>query len=141
MYEDDDKRFFDELYQMWSKTTGAGDSFWMPEEDVPFSGQFQIRVVGEDGPGALVAAFLKDEDADFITAMHGALPELIRRLHDATDEAVRLDEARDMAEGRLAEALMENIGLPGVQILDLDGPDWDLIDGDEDFEEDDDFDS
>jgi len=119
MYEDEDNRFFDELYQQWSKTTGAKDTYWMPEEDsVSYAGGegtfciWAVNMATEERK--FIASVDRDEDAEFIAGLHGAVPDLIRRLHEAVEEAVRADEANDMAQGQLAEALLENIGLRAV---------------------------
>jgi len=115
MYEDEDKTFFDELYQQWSKTTGAKDTYWMPEKaGTPYEDDYDIYAVSEGGGKKVIASYLRDEDAEFIAGLHGAVPDLIRRLHEAVEEAVRADEANDMAQGQLAEALLENIGLRAV---------------------------
>ncbi|QBJ00225.1 hypothetical protein SEA_PHARAOH_36 [Mycobacterium phage Pharaoh] len=104
--------FFDILYQQWSKTTWAETSYWMPEEDRSFPGSFNIVAQSqtEDAKKPL-AAFLSEEDADFICGLHGAIPDLIRRLHEALDMADRKDTANDLAQGQLAEALLENHAL------------------------------
>ncbi|WP_074297099.1 hypothetical protein [Mycobacteroides abscessus] len=49
-----------------------------------------------------MADILNNRDVDFITAIHGALPDLVRRTHEALDEADRLDEQRDEQEVRIA---------------------------------------
>jgi hypothetical protein len=114
----EDREFFDELYALWSKTTGASDSYWMPEEDSewrleeekPF---FDLFAVSQESPDSTetkrktVASFLSDEDADFITAVHGCLPDLIRRLHEAIDEADRKDYEKDELEGRVGKLELE----------------------------------
>ncbi|AOT24960.1 hypothetical protein PBI_KALPINE_40 [Mycobacterium phage Kalpine] len=128
MYEAEDHQFFDELYQQWTKTTMAEHGYWMPEEVEPPSicetdtglDGFVIWAVDQANPEnrELVASHLSEADADFITGLQGALPDLIRRLHEAIDEAVRKDEANDIAQGQLADALLENQGLK-AQILEL----------------------
>ncbi|ASR86492.1 hypothetical protein SEA_CHANGELING_40 [Mycobacterium phage Changeling] len=125
MYEAEDHAFFDELYQQWTKTTGAEDTYWVVEEDtehyaggpgtwnvwaVPAAPSKDIDAV--DGK-KFIASFEREEDADFTAGLNGAIPDLIRRLHEAIDEAVRKDEANDIAQGQLADALLENIGLRG----------------------------
>lgn len=102
----DDRDFFDHLYQLWSKTTGAQDMYWMPVQD-ELHNDSDIFAVGEDEQKKLVASFLSDEDADFITAIHGCLPDLVRRLNAALDEADRADHERDSRECRIAELEME----------------------------------
>ncbi|QBP31060.1 hypothetical protein SEA_REFUGE_41 [Mycobacterium phage Refuge] len=111
--------FFDILYQQWSKTTWAENAYWMPEEDKSFPGCYSIVAVHQtDDARKPLAAFLSSEDADFICGLHGAIPDLIRRLHEALDLADRKDTANDIAQGQLAEVLLENNGLKD-RILDL----------------------
>lgn len=112
MYESDDKEFFDELYQLWSKTTGAKDRYWMPVQDEEASSFYSlVAVSGDDDSKKHVASFLSEEDADFIAGLHGAVPDLIRRLHEALDEAVEKDDENDAAQGALADVLLENLHL------------------------------
>lgn len=124
MYEDKDHEFFDRLYQLWSKTTGAENHYWMPEEDTNYyaggPGTWNLVAVDAQNPDWKwdVADHLTEEDADFIAGLHGAIPDLIRRLHEAIDEVVRKDEQNDIAQGQLAEALLENIGLRN-EILEI----------------------
>lgn len=99
----DDRDFFDEIYQQWSKTTGAEDRFWMPEEHFDKSGRFNVYAVGQDESRKLVASGLSERDADWITALHGCFADLHRRLHSALDEADRADYERDSRECRIAE--------------------------------------
>jgi hypothetical protein len=133
MYEAEDHNFFDELYQQWAQTTGAEKTYWMPEEVSPPSicetdhglDGFAIYAFNpETQEKELVASLLTEADADFISGLHGAVPDLIRRLHEAIDEAVRKDEANDIAQGQLAEALLENQALKDeIRVLEkeLDG--------------------
>lgn len=100
--------FFDLLYQQWSKTTEASNGYWMPEEDESFPGMFNIRAVVQDGKKKqFVTAFTNEADAEFITAMHGCLPDLIRQLREAEDEAGRLDFEVDILHGRIAALELE----------------------------------
>lgn len=111
MTEQQDHEFFDLLYQQWAQTTGAKSEYWVPEEidDDGEPGRYSIVSTDPNTNSRYeVATGLSEEDADFITGLHGALPDLIRALHDAHDEAVRKDEANDIAQGQLAEALLEN---------------------------------
>jgi len=103
----EDREFFDHLYQLWSKTTGASDRYWMPV-DLGGKNVFHIQAVAQDESVKRIASNLKDEDADFITAVHGCIPDLIRRLYAALDEADRLDYDRDSRECRIAELEIEN---------------------------------
>ena len=102
--------FFDELYQLWSMTTGAGDRYWMPEEFDDRSGRFKMYAIADellDLPRKLVATGLNERDAEFITGLHGAVPDLIRALHEAVAEAERADYDRDSRECRIAELELE----------------------------------
>lgn len=118
-----DDEFFDAVYQMWSSTTGAKDRYWTPEEFDDRSGRFKVYAVAEGQGRKLVATSCSERDAEFIAGIHGALPELIRRLHDAVDEADRVDWYRDAAECRIAELELELIELKQViQQLSTDPP-------------------
>lgn len=97
-----DNEFFDLLYSQWAKTTGAQDMYWMPESNGCEPEAFDIWAVDEKQERKLVAECLSDEDSSFITAIHGCLPDLIRRLHEAIDESDRLDNERDERENRIA---------------------------------------
>ena len=99
----DDRDFFDTLYQMWSKTTNAEDRFWDYQQD---HGYFTIRSIGPEGDSTPlpIAENLFECDADWITAVHGCFPDLVRRLHMALDEADRLDRAMDECQQHLASA-------------------------------------
>uniref|UniRef100_A0AAU8GQY8 Minor tail protein n=1 Tax=Mycobacterium phage BabyBack TaxID=3158877 RepID=A0AAU8GQY8_9CAUD len=112
MYEEQDHEFFDTLYQQWSKTTMAEHGYWMPEEDESFPGCFNLIAVHQSNDERKpLAAFMDEADAEFVAGLHGAVPDLIRRLHEAIDEAVSKDEANDIAQGHLADALLENQAL------------------------------
>lgn len=114
MYEDEDRNFFDEVYQIWAKSTDSGDSYWMPEEgDGEGKGYSTLWSVNHAGEKRMIGWGLKEADAEFIAGIHGAVPDLVRRLHEAIDEAVRKDEANDEAQNDLADALLENIELRG----------------------------
>ena len=108
--DEQEHEFFDELYRQWSHTTGAEKTYWMPEESRPE--RFDIYAFDPETQNkSVVAKWLSEADADFICGLHGAVPDLIRRLHDLVDEAARKDEANDIAQGQLAEALLEIQGL------------------------------
>lgn len=115
----DDEEFLDLLYQQWSKTTGADTTFWMTEEtEKVFTGEWfnpdegkpywAIFAVNQDEEKSLVGMAVKEVDADFIAAVHGCLPDLVRRMHQALDEAERFDCNRDERECRIAELELEN---------------------------------
>lgn len=106
MIKIDDKDFFDTLYTQFTKTTDAADRYWMPEE-VEGHG-YTIWTVGEGGGRTEIGAFLFEADADFVTAVHGCFPDLVRRLHAALDEADRLDVDRDEREQEVFRLSVEN---------------------------------
>lgn len=119
MYEEQDHEFFDILYQQWSQTTEAEKSYWIVKEDLDEHLQYQVIAVDQSTQKETwVGSFHAEVDADFVAGLNGAVPDLIRRLHEAIDEAVRKDEANDIAQGQLADALLENIGLQ-AEILEL----------------------
>lgn len=102
----DIREFLDELYQLWAKTTGAENMYWMPERNedgyTNDSYVFDIYAIDEEQKKRFVGGFHNEVDVDFVTAIHGALPDLVRRTHEALDEADRLDEQRDEQEFRIA---------------------------------------
>lgn len=99
----DDREFFDEIYQQWSKTTGAEDRYWMPEAHFDNSGRFNIFAIDQDDSRKLIASGLNEKDADWITGLHGCFADLWRRLHSALDESDRADFDRDSRECRIFE--------------------------------------
>ena len=97
----DDRGFFDTLLQLWAKTTWSEQAYWGYEEID--EEQFDLFAKTEDD--RLFVGYVDSEaDADFITAVHGCLPDLVRRLHAAVDEADRLDLEMDECQHRLAAA-------------------------------------
>ncbi|WP_100460533.1 hypothetical protein [Mycobacteroides abscessus] len=106
----EDREFFDLLYQHFAKTTEAKDSYWMYEEEAePLAGGrvFNIFAVSSEEDRRFVGSVDSEEDAEFITALHGCFPDLVRRMHDALDESDRLDEDRDNQEVRIADLVSE----------------------------------
>lgn len=109
----DDRDFFDVMYQGWSKTSGGETSFWMPEEDTAYysggPGTWNIWAVDQKTQERKhIASHLTNEDAAFITAVHGCYGDLTRRLHSALDEADSADLKKDERECRIAELELEN---------------------------------
>lgn len=103
----DDIEFFDTLYQGWTKTTGAENTYWMPVEDEK-SDYVDIVAVDQNDNRKHVASNVSVEDAAWITALHGCFADLTRRLHEAVDEAERFDIEKDRVIGELALAEIEN---------------------------------
>lgn len=102
----DDREFFDKLYQIWARTTHAQSRYWDYQLDGNVGLQV-IRSVGEAGDAIEVAWDVFEVDAEFITAIHGCLPDLVRRLHSALDEADAAIFERDSQECRIAELELE----------------------------------
>ena len=99
----DDKEFFDKLFQLFTQTTQAETAYWMPEAQPDGSGRFYLWAVDKEQNRKRVAEGLKEADADWITALHGCFPDLIRYLLRVTDEAERLDMERDQLTNELVE--------------------------------------
>jgi hypothetical protein len=92
---------FDKLLQTRASTTNAEDRFWDYEKE---NGLCTILSVGlNDGSTIEIASGLFEQDADWITAVHGAFPELVNMFYEAVDEAERADRDRDSRECRIAE--------------------------------------
>lgn len=112
----EDREFLDYMYQGWTKTTGAEDKFWMPSErkviDASTDGEeppcFDIVAVDKDQNEHLVALAASEEDAAFITAIHGCFGDLVRRMHHALDDAERFEIAADNHEAEFAELCIQN---------------------------------
>ncbi|UOK18095.1 hypothetical protein SEA_SWITZERLAND_42 [Gordonia phage Switzerland] len=109
----EDREFFDTLYSEWSKTTGAGERYLIVEKveydpDLDYMTSWDVWAISfeDEGDRTLVATFEKEADADFFAAIHGCFGDLVRRLHEALDEADRADERRDEAEQQLADEIM-----------------------------------
>jgi hypothetical protein len=101
----DQNEFFDKLLQMYYNTTNAEDRFWDYQEQ---HGLFNVVSVGsDDGASIDVASGLFENDADWITAVHGAFPELCKMFWAASDQADRADQNADSRECRIAELEVE----------------------------------
>ena len=103
----DDKEFFDKMFQLWAHTTEAEGSYWMPEANEDGSGRHYLWAVDKEDNRKRVGEGLKEADADWITAVHGCFPDLIRYLLRVTDEADRLDNERDSLVSELAQLAIE----------------------------------
>jgi len=103
----DDKEFFDKLFQLFTKTTDAETSYWMPEAQPDGSGRYYLWAVDKEQNRKRVGEGLKESDADWITALHGCFPDMIRHLMAALDEADRLDLEKDSLVNELAEIALE----------------------------------
>ncbi len=101
---DDFEELLDRLYQAAAKTTGGDKQYWDYQE---YGDTFDVDAVGQDGERDNVAAFFSEADADFVTMVHAAIPELIRGTREALDEAERADRQRDERECRIAELEIE----------------------------------
>lgn len=95
-----DQEFFDELFQMYARTAGVENSYWMYEELE--DGGYDIFAVSEDDK-VFVGYTDQEADADFITALHGSFGDIYRFVLELIDEADRLDNERDRLQNELAE--------------------------------------
>lgn len=94
------------MYQLWSKTTHAGDRYWDYQDNNDWIHEYNVAAVGKDDERMYVGAFAAEADVDFVTAMHGCFPDLYRLVLSALDEADRADYGRDSRECRIAELEM-----------------------------------
>ena len=108
----EDREFFDTLYQLWCKTTGAEDTYWKPVQTV---NGWDVVTVDRDDNQTLVATVPNEVDADFICGLHGCMGDLVRRLHQAVDEADRLDREMDEVQQQLAAAHLRIVELTAPQ--------------------------
>lgn len=114
----EDRDFFDLLYQQFTKTTMAETTFWSSEQAtdeadnlLPWWNVWAVERTKDGFHRHAVATDLCEADADFITALHGALPDLVRRLHEAVDKAENLEVERDEQEATIAGLSLEIIEL------------------------------
>lgn len=106
----DTQEIVDQLYACWAKTTGSESSCWQ----VRGGG---VVAVDHDQSDRAVGGFLDAVDAEFIAAVHTCLPELVRRVNEALDEADRADADRDGRECRIAELELEVAELKKLSTL------------------------
>lgn len=102
----DDRDFIDQIYQLWSKTTHADTGGWEIVRDDK-TVLVDIESTDRDGWEQTISFGTYEYDAQFIVTVHTAFPELVRRLHDALDEADRADHESDSRECRIAELELE----------------------------------
>lgn len=102
----DDREFFDVLFQTWAQTTGSENMFWKVEKAQvdAFDSFWEVYAVDSDKEEHFIGSFLTEEDADFVAGVHGCIPDLVRQLHAALDEADRLDREMDEVQNQLMEA-------------------------------------
>jgi hypothetical protein len=105
----DIRDFLDDLYACWARTTHSDTGYWTVREG-------DVVALGPeiDSP---VAAGLALADAEFVAAIQCALPDLIRRTHEALDESDRADAERDARECRIAELELEVAELKKLSTL------------------------
>lgn len=111
----EDTEFYDFLYQGWSKTTAAGDGYWSVSEvefDTGNNYDRTFEVVAATSDTEIpVGSFVSEEDAGFVAAIHGCLPDLLRKLGSLEDENARLDEKADTYIGLWSDNLLEKAAL------------------------------
>ena len=101
-----DKEFFDGMYWLFTKTTRASDAYWKPEED-PDDPGFRVWAVDKEDSHTLIAKGMEAADAEWLCALHGCFPDLIRYLLSVTDEAERLDIEKDSLTNELMQLALE----------------------------------
>jgi len=94
----DEREMVDVLYGLWSKAT-AGE--WALCEDG------NLMSTDSTGWENYVAFTVSEDDAAFMSAVHSAMPELVKRYHAALDEAEGKDYAQDSLMCRIAELEIE----------------------------------
>lgn len=102
----DERELIDHLYQLWTKTTHSGKGEWKITKDDK-AVLVDIESEDQDGWEQTISFGTYEYDAEFITAVHAAMPTLSRLFHAAWDEADRLDLERDASYCRIAELEME----------------------------------
>jgi chromosome segregation ATPase len=90
---------------LWSKTTHADKGQWEIVKDEHIL--VDVESTDDEGWEQTIGFGLYEKDAEFITQIHSALPDLVRRALAAFDEAERVDQDRDARECRIAELEME----------------------------------
>ena len=120
-----ERELVDELYQLWAKTTAAGNGGWNIEEDEESTHPYvDVVSIDTDEWEQTIGFTVSKPDADFITSVHSAFPELVRLFHSALDEADRADHNKDSRECRIAElevALAEELAHVAELKSDLEG--------------------
>lgn len=97
-----DREFFAALLEAWKLTSHAEDSYWEPKQH---GDTFSVYAVTRAGDRHLVAVGLSETDAEWLCGMHGCLPDVVRRLNHAVDEAEKADLHRDEREQLIAELI------------------------------------
>ena len=101
-----DREFFEALLAAFTATTGAENAYWEP---VKQGDTWNVYAVGAE-ERTLVAAALEQHDAEWVCAIHGTLPDIVRRVNMALDEADRADAERDEREHLIAELSRQQRG-------------------------------
>lgn len=104
----DDLEFFDTLYQGWSKTTGAENTYWMPEDVDGYDDLKKVVAVDQEQNKTVIGCYIREADAAWITALHGCFADLTRRLNQAVDEAERFEIEKDRVVSEMLSIADEN---------------------------------
>lgn len=111
----DDQEFFDNLCQMWAKTTeSTGDGFWYARENDTIGG-YEVRAHPDPGPdrrtaeddAVQVADVVRREDAEFMANVHSLLPEIVSRTMAAFDSEENAVIEADQLKSRILELELE----------------------------------
>lgn len=110
----DTREFVDELYKVWAQTTEAEGGLWLTQPNESIGGwevvcQPLAETTRKTAPDGMipVSDFVREEDSRFIAAIHSAIPELVRLVHETLDENERLDLERDQTASELFQASRE----------------------------------
>ena len=99
------EEFLAHLYSMFCYTTGSEDTYWDYRE--ADDSTWDIHSVNQDGESVFVGYFDAEADADFVTAIHGSLVDLIRLVEDSVHKADMYELAHDQCQRELIEAEKE----------------------------------
>jgi hypothetical protein len=105
----DDREFFAKLLEMWEETSYAEDRYWgyTAYDDGDGGSQYDLFAFSNNNDQEFIGYLCTEADANFVTALHGCFPDLIRRTLSALDEADELDEEMDRVQAQLAEAELQ----------------------------------
>ena len=111
------EEFLAHLYSMFCYTTGSEDTYWDYRE--ADDSTWDIHSVNQDGESVFVGYFDAEADADFVTAIHGSLVDLIRLVEDSVHKADMYELAHDQCQRELFEAEKDIMELK--EILEMKG--------------------
>ncbi|EFV12911.1 hypothetical protein [Segniliparus rugosus] len=118
----DDRDFFKLLLTQFEATTGAADTYWFPkevEDTFEISEGYDILTMNKKEEKGWIGTVRNQADAEFICAVMGCFPDLVRRLEQALDEADLKDRQRDeIAHEHIELAQEHNYALARIKTLE-----------------------